>query len=273
MNFGFGDPLSPEQYARELCYQMKITSWPINIPIITKKLGIEYVEEDLGVDEFDGALDTRGSVPILVVNTRIAYAGRRNFTAAHELGHFKIKGHEGQSYQCSAYDVMSYNAADKKREWEANRFAAELLMPIGEVEKFTRMKSFNYNTIDQMAENYGVSITAAAIRLVETLSDRCAVVFSRNGQISWSVSSKSFKFDIYSKGKPVSRDAYAFDFFDSVVVKDKFQELGPRGWLASAVIPRGTQLLEHSRYFSELGMVLTLLYIPQQEHDDWDEDY
>ncbi len=267
MNFGFGNPLSPESYARELVHELKITIWPVSIPEIAKKLGIEYVEEDIGVKGFDGVLDRRGDVPIMVVNSGIPYERRRNFTGGHELGHFRIKGHESHVYSCSAYNVMSYNADDMRREKEANCFAAELLMPLQEVRKFTKSKPFNFTTVDEVANKFKVTSTTAAMRLTEVLDERCAVVFSRHGKVAWSIRSKYFGYNIIPKGRPLNPQTYASDFLDGIPVKDKFQELLPHGWLTNTGIPQDVPLFEHSRYFSDLGMILTLLYIPPNDDE------
>ena len=61
-----------------------------------------------------------GRRPALVLNTRLADADR-SFTAAHELGHWVL--HAGTTFDASG------RCNHQRLEWEANRFAAELLLP------------------------------------------------------------------------------------------------------------------------------------------------
>lgn len=64
--------------------------------------------------------DLDGQRPALVLNTRLAGADR-NVTAAHELGHWVL--HAGTPHNIGS------RCGRQRLEWEANRFAAELLLP------------------------------------------------------------------------------------------------------------------------------------------------
>ena len=85
------------------------------------------------VQQVDGVslhLKAKGRRPSIIVNSQIADT-RAKFTLAHEFGHVLIPWHSGT--------IFSYSDSEKKTEgadnayWEmeaeANRFAAELLMP------------------------------------------------------------------------------------------------------------------------------------------------
>jgi IrrE N-terminal-like domain len=53
---------------------------------------------------------------------------RRRFTVAHEVGHHLLHS-DGAAVLCRPSDVEAAEGGDRRREREANRFAAELLMP------------------------------------------------------------------------------------------------------------------------------------------------
>jgi Zn-dependent peptidase ImmA (M78 family) len=55
--------------------------------------------------------------------------GRRRFSIAHELGHYHIPSHSGVNGFCSDTDMRARSTDSRQKEWEANDFAAELLMP------------------------------------------------------------------------------------------------------------------------------------------------
>lgn len=77
--------------------------------------------------------------------------GMARFTAAHELGHFVL--HQDESpMQRGDSSWPSY----KDSEWQANAFAASLLMPMELVEKCSSPK--------YVQDYFGVTITAARIR-------------------------------------------------------------------------------------------------------------
>ena len=53
---------------------------------------------------------------------------RRRFTVAHEVGHHLLHS-DGAAVLCRPVDVVGADTGEKARERQANRFAAELLMP------------------------------------------------------------------------------------------------------------------------------------------------
>lgn len=98
--------------------------------------------------------------------------GRRNFTIAHELGHWHLHRGEGDDAHtrfCRADDVGGESRAlrDAVRiEREANRFAAALLMPEALVRDQAKLLQLN---VRLMAQRFGVSGLAMQVRL-ESLS-------------------------------------------------------------------------------------------------------
>jgi Zn-dependent peptidase ImmA (M78 family) len=94
--------------------------------------------------------------------------GRRNFTIAHELGHWHLHrtdGADAHARFCRSDDVGAEPRAvsDAARiEREANRFAAALLMPEALVrDQAARLRLH----VSVMAERFGVSNLAMRVRL------------------------------------------------------------------------------------------------------------
>lgn len=80
---------------------------------------------------------------------------RDRFTIAHELGHYFLHREENQSKS------FTRRGSDKK-EWQANWFAAELLMP----EKEFRQEALACNNDEgALARKFGVSQSAVSVRL------------------------------------------------------------------------------------------------------------
>ena len=88
------------------------------------------------------------------------YGRRYSFTLAHELGHILL----GHCNDCTdEYDTRDdiNNPKQGTREYDANEFAAELLMP----EKEFLAEWEKCHDIVQLAETFDVSIAATKVRL------------------------------------------------------------------------------------------------------------
>ena len=80
--------------------------------------------------------------------------GRDRFTLAHEVGHYIL--HNTKSVQLARLGEERKIEAYRDPEWQANTFAAELLMPITLIDT---------DDINVIAEEFGVSKSAANVRI------------------------------------------------------------------------------------------------------------
>jgi Zn-dependent peptidase ImmA (M78 family) len=110
-----------------------ITSAPVRVDEIAEGRGITVRMMPLE-DELSGMIFVRDEVPIIVVNS-LHHPNRQRFTLAHECGHFELhmsdigtQVHVDKKLFVFARDASSSQGFDRK-EIEANRFAAELLVP------------------------------------------------------------------------------------------------------------------------------------------------
>lgn len=79
--------------------------------------------------------------------------GRDRFTLAHELGHYLL--HNKDNVKLARRDSGVPNKIYENSEWQADTFAAELLMPLDLIDN---------DNIFKISEEFGVSVTAASIR-------------------------------------------------------------------------------------------------------------
>src|SRR5690606_1510955 len=112
------------------------------------------------------------------------------YSIAHELGHFLIPAHRpsgGTAFECSLSDLHLLDAMDRDRrrrvEAEANRFAAYLLMPPGEVRARVRQTDATLESIVAMARAFGVSKEAMARSWVDANREPVAIVVAHRGRI------------------------------------------------------------------------------------------
>ncbi len=79
--------------------------------------------------------------------------GRDRFTIAHELGHYLLHSKDNLKLARSDSEIKVY----ENPEWQANTFAAELLMPCSLIAKG--------DTKETLSKRFGVSYSAAEVRL------------------------------------------------------------------------------------------------------------
>ena len=99
----------------------------------------------------------------------IVFKGRGNFTIAHELGHI-ILGHDKDNDR--EYDTRAEILAPerKTKEYDANEFAAELLMPA------TKLKEILEEKQDLLSLALFFNVTVAAVKIrMERLGMKAAV--------------------------------------------------------------------------------------------------
>jgi Zn-dependent peptidase ImmA (M78 family) len=155
---------------------------------IMKEEDIKFREISFSNIKFLGALTfgSKNSQPYIMINKDIPNMGRRNFTIAHELGHFFLN-HKSQSssFECYEDDITEDKQATKNIEHEANHFASCFLMPEQKItsaflgmlknskkatnKKFLNVKKENYGVwrkiCNDLTKRYGVSEAALRYRL------------------------------------------------------------------------------------------------------------
>jgi Zn-dependent peptidase ImmA (M78 family) len=174
---------SPEALAACIIEHCPDIDIPVPLEPIAKAVGIfEIIGQR--TDGFEGVLitDSAKSTGSIAYNEASGLK-RRRFTIAHELGHYLMPLH-GANAQCVKTDmgVFATKDASLRREAEANRFAAALLMPRGLfLAAARRLGEPEVQHIVTLADEYEVSKEAAVRRYVELCDDPCAVIFSRHG--------------------------------------------------------------------------------------------
>lgn len=117
------DGFTPEYAAKYTRKYLGILQGPVrDICTLLENYGIIIVERNVDTDEFDGvSFFTDEGFPVMVINKNFDN-DRKRLTIAHELGHIVM--HLSPDIAISDYS---------KPEQEANRFAAEFLMPESEI--------------------------------------------------------------------------------------------------------------------------------------------
>ncbi|WP_300010911.1 ImmA/IrrE family metallo-endopeptidase [uncultured Roseobacter sp.] len=102
---------------------------------------------------------------IITVDDRFG-ARRARFSLAHEIGHWKK--HRNQILTCAKQDIGSVNGRAKAKEREADRYAAQLIMPrFMFLPRMRDTRRPSFVTIDELAETFDVSRKATALRFID----------------------------------------------------------------------------------------------------------
>jgi Zn-dependent peptidase ImmA (M78 family) len=141
---------------------------PVDLKAIFADLGIEYDERWMD-DGASGAIARKGDKFIVTVNA-LESETRQRFTAAHELAHYLLhRDLMGDGKKMNRHVDTLYGGGDqsgdvifkRSHEIEANRIAAQIVMPRGLLEKkFAKNKD-----AASLAKEFGVSKAAMEIRI------------------------------------------------------------------------------------------------------------
>ena len=157
--------LSPEEAARELPEYMKIEP---SCPIVSifphiENLGVKIKLLPFNMNKVFGfSIEEDQGGPALIINTDNTISIERQiFTAAHELGHLILH----------KYDENISDEKMEQKEIEANRFAAELLMPNDAfLREWKRLEGFDWRQrVLEIKKIFRVSYKTVLVRISDHL--------------------------------------------------------------------------------------------------------
>lgn len=146
--------MRPVELARKIHGQFWDHKLPLNPVEIAQRLGLRVFVSDI---EESGLYDADESKIIIKEHDSVY---RQRFSICHEIGHHVLGHGSSQRKATHSFNKKNYIL----EEFEANAFAAELLMP----EAAVRIMIQRGLRFDELCETFGVSKEAMRIRL-ETL--------------------------------------------------------------------------------------------------------
>ncbi|MBN3239837.1 ImmA/IrrE family metallo-endopeptidase [Pectobacterium versatile] len=130
---------------------------PLDVTELTKKLGIQMRMEPMEGEESGCLKKDKLGKWIMIINS-LQHPHRQRFTIAHELGHFIKHTIIKESFVDTTF---FRNEESNPMEHEANKFAAELLMPkdlfVSYIENISQQ-------VNDLAKHFQVSSMAVRIR-------------------------------------------------------------------------------------------------------------
>lgn len=225
----------------------------IEIEDLAMERGVLVIEGDIKGAE--GRLMRKKGAGIAHIRKGIPFLGRRRFTIAHELGHWEL--HEGQSqFICSATDMRDYK--NSQMEVEANHFAAELLMPPHHLRKAIERQEPSMGLIKRLAEEFGTTLTATAIRFVDCTKYKMIVVWAEGGTIRWSYRNEKTTSLYVAAGRNLP--AYSSATLPEDQLSNEMDYYDQANWFPQ--LQRGVgEVMEETLRMNQLGTSLTILWL------------
>ena len=272
--------LEPAEGARQLLRELNVQDIPIQPREIAEQLQIVVWEREME-SQYDGCLMRVGDTWGILLNNLIQSEPRKNFTIAHELGHYYLDGGQTErqisaaaekdkvagfvlQHRCQRDDLRGFDS-HRLEEQRANQFAVELLMPFPIFRADAAdLPKIGLPAIDALAARYSTSLTSTAIRYTRLSSHVCAVVLSEGGQIKYFAYSDRFRqnSDCYlAKNRPLHPNSAAslLDKGRSKEVKEHQRKVPLSYWCSTQ---SDQALIEQSRRLPRMNQVLSFLWLP-----------
>lgn len=156
--------IAPEE---KVILDRHMTEYPVKLGQLAKELGVAIRVSSMPTG-VSGQISHEGNQYVIRVNRNEARE-RQRFTIAHELSHYLLHRGVIDSSPDGITDTVLYRSGAPDRiEYEANRLAAEIVMPMPLIEKELRERFggvVTEATIESLASRFEVSKAAMEIKL------------------------------------------------------------------------------------------------------------
>lgn len=145
-----------------------LSDCPIKLGEIAKEFGVSIKVSSMNIG-ISGQIMRKDGEGYLIRVNRYETRERQRFTIAHELAHFFLHKSTIDELPDGIKDNVLYRSGAPERvEYEANRLAADIVMPMPLIKKVLKEQFDNIiddATIERLAELFQVSKPALEIRL------------------------------------------------------------------------------------------------------------
>ncbi len=196
------------------------------------------------------------------INSNIKYTGRRKFTLAHELGHYELHHNVNSHLDDNALTLDYFKNGGQ--EYEANQFAAELLMPRKMFQNFVVVRKFSPQLLRDISENFQTSITSAAFRFLELGNYPIFLFYSKDSKLIYWKNSHNY----YRKVKDITKlsppsDSVAMEFFRDGKIygkKESTQEIEKSTWFETSDYDSTDLYYEYAIVTKDYNTVLSVVW-------------
>lgn len=211
------------------------------------------------LEGMDGCIVREGSAAVITVNNQIQFEGQRRFVIAHELGHFFLHPNTRQVDSVTREQSNNWSDRQEIEEYEANLFAAELLMPTSMFAARIKAKTPSFELIESLQKEFQTTLTATAVQFVLNTKEECAIVSCANRKRLWFILSPGFSFPMLDENFVHGLSCAAEVGVNKKTSKSPRIEAGY--WLKGFEYDHRSCITEEARYFPKLDRSLSLLWI------------
>jgi len=148
-----------------------LSNFPVKLGQLAKNLGVTIKVSNLPLG-ISGQIKNENGKYIIRIN-RYEASERQRFTIAHELAHYLLHRHIIDTSHDGITDTILYRSgASENVEYQANRLAADIVMPLDLIEKKLNEEFdgiITDETIESLAASFQVSKAAMEIRLTNLM--------------------------------------------------------------------------------------------------------
>lgn len=157
--------------------------------------------------------------------------GRRRFSLGHEIAHWENDAKNG-AFHCASTDISPRGAEGKSVEARANNFASQLVLPDYLSVPWIAQKPATLDVAAELKDLFNVSITAAAIKLINRCASPAAIVCHSKTKLDWFCRSKTFPSEFFLSGE-LHQDTDAFSIaFGSTIGKSRLKRESANRWFS-----------------------------------------
>lgn len=274
----------PTKIADEIHRQLRVKNNSVPLPIPLKQLaeaaGIKDIQEKDDLN-FEGIIVIRDGSGVIGLKKN-SYDPRKNFTLAHELGHYFIPTHRvfRKNFECGKDKIKYISSqnnvalsAEDKIEQEANEFAAALLVPMPEYrnERKKLGAGTDVNYLISLAEKFDVSKAMMAHIFVRNESENVAIIISKDCVVQTVIPKAGFPHMGLRKNMPLVGASITKGLLGKVNSGhlSELQEVPVDAWIPGK--SNITELYEQI-YVQDDGWMITLLVADEVEVDEDEDD-
>jgi len=205
----------------------------------------------------------------IIYNETVRSTGRRNFTLAHELGHYLLHRHANpEGIECTNRNMADWDEARNKIEGEANTFASYLLMPLDDFRAQIKGRVIDLDVMTELADRYAVSLTAAILKWMTITDKRAMIVVAKEGFIDWAWSSEPLlKSGVFYRARQNVTELPP----ESLAAQEVDWETGRHGHQHPAGVWAGSEPVREMTVFSPGNeMSISLLLYPDRAPSRWE---
>lgn len=246
--------------AREVIRRLDIRA-PEEIAIDAIAAHYGAMVQDVPLQGADGNIVVKGNRAIISVRRTIDFEGQRRFVIAHELGHFFLHPKARQLDHVDVRQCNDWSRSQAIEEYEANLFAAELLMPEALFVPKIDQEEPSFDLVEKLSKEFKTTLTSTAVQFVNYTREECVLVSSENRKRKWFIRSNGFSFWMEEEGYIHGHSCAAEVGPDRK--RSRANNVPASAWLEDFRHDHRAVVTEDAWYFTTLNRTLSLVWVEE----------